>query len=146
LNTLPPDTALEEASANNKRKTTDGDDDSKSTRRKLNDETHGPNEEIPEFDDDPDEDEHETSSAAHVYKAFSDSTLGKDPKTLKEAMNSPEWPEWEKAVKTELTMLNEMGTWELADTPDDRQPITNKWVFVRNIIKMVIYKSTRHDW
>jgi transposase InsO family protein len=80
-NKLPPDTAQEEASTNNKRKTTDGDDDSKFTRRKLNDETHCPNDEIPELDDDPDEDEHETSSAAHVYKVFSDSTLGKDPKT-----------------------------------------------------------------
>jgi hypothetical protein len=82
LNKLPPDTAQEEASTNNKRKTTDGDNDSKSTCHQLNDETHCPNEEIPKLDDDPDEDEHETSSAAHVYKAFSDSTLEKDPKTL----------------------------------------------------------------
>ena len=114
----------------NKRKLTDEDNDSRNVRCKTNN-PDCPNEEIPKLDDDPDEDEYEMSLATHVYMAFNDSTLGKDPKTLKEAMSSPEWPEWEKAVKTELMTLNEMGTWELADAPDDRQPITNKWVFVR---------------
>ena len=28
-----------------------------------------------------------------------------------------------------------MGTWELVDAPEDRNPITNKWVFVRKYDK-----------
>jgi hypothetical protein len=88
------------------------------------------------LDDDPDEDEYETLSAAHVYMAFNESNLrNKDPKTLKEAIRLPDWPEWEKAVNAELTMLEQMGTWKLADVPENRKPITNKWVFVKKYNK-----------
>ena len=88
------------------------------------------------MDDDPDEDKYETSSATHVYMVFNESNLGnKDPKTLKEAMRSPDWPEWEKPVKTELATLEQMGTWELADAPKDRKPIMNKWVFMKKYNK-----------
>jgi len=31
--------------------------------------------------------------------------------SLKEARKSDEWPEWEKAIKAELTQLQKMGTW-----------------------------------
>ena len=72
----------------------------------------------------------------YVYMAFNESNLGnKDPKTLKEAMKSPDWPEWEEAVKTELVTLKQMGTWELANVPKDRKPITNKWVFMKKYNK-----------
>ena len=103
---------------------------------KDNESHNDPNDELPNLDDDPDEDEYETSSATHVYMAFNESNLGNmDPKTLKEAMRSSNWPEWEKAVKTELATLEQMGTWELADVPKDRKPITNKWVFVKKYNK-----------
>ena len=84
---------------------------------------------------DPHKDKDETSTAAHVYMAFSDSTLGKDPKILKEATGSSKWPGWKKAIKTKFAMLDEMDLWELANMPDDRQPVTNKWVFVRKYNK-----------
>jgi hypothetical protein len=35
---------------------------------------------------------------------------GKDPFTLKEARDSPNWPEWEKAIHIELEQLQQMGT------------------------------------
>ena len=86
--------------------------------------------------DDHDEDESGISSAAQVYAAFSESDLGgQDPKILKEAMQSSDWPEWEKAIQTELGTLKQMDTWELVDAPKDRKPITNKWVFVRKYKK-----------
>ena len=50
---------------------------------------------------------------------------GRDPKLLKEAMRSPEWPEWEKAIQTELETLKHMDTWKLVDAPDNRKPIMN---------------------
>jgi hypothetical protein len=82
-------------------------------------------------DDDPEDDEPEISSAARMYSAFSESDLGaKDPKTLAEAKRSTDWPEWEKVVQTKMDTLKQMGTWDLVDPPDDRKPVTNKWVFI----------------
>src|SRR5712691_297052 len=55
---------------------------------------------------------------------------GDELQTLKEAMESPDWPEWECAIKSELGQLQEKETWELVDLPDDAVPLNNKWVFV----------------
>ena len=51
--------------------------------------------------------------------------------SLREARNSPEWPEWEKAIQKELAQLNQMGTWRLVDKSRDTIPIANKWTFIR---------------
>jgi len=64
-----------------------------------------------------------------------DNLTTEDPKDLYEAKRSPEWPEWEKAIQTELSQLGNMGTWELTDLPAGRKPITNKWVFLRKYTK-----------
>jgi hypothetical protein len=88
------------------------------------------------LDDDHDKDKYEMSSATHVYMVFNESNLGnKDPEALKEVMRSPDWPEWAKAVNAVLTMLEQMGTWELADAPENRKPIMNKWVFMKKYNK-----------
>ncbi len=71
-----------------------------------------------------------------VYTAFNDSGLApENPKTLAEAKKSDEWPEWEKAIETELEQLRKMGTWELVDLPEGRHPVGNKWVFLRKFTK-----------
>ena len=76
------------------------------------------------------------TAAAAIYTVFTEMNIsGKDPKSLKEAMSSPEWPKWEKAIQTELETLQCMGTWELMDAPEDQKPIMNKWVFVRKYNK-----------
>jgi len=49
---------------------------------------------------------------------------------LNEAKKSPDWPEWEKAMQSELNQLHAMGTWELMDKPPDAVLIANKWVFI----------------
>ena len=55
------------------------------------------------------------TSAELIFAAFAETPLGgEEPKSLEEAKQSPEWPEWEHAVKTELAQLEAMGTWELA--------------------------------
>jgi hypothetical protein len=46
--------------------------------------------------------------------------------SLKDAKSSPDWPEWEKAMKIELDSLLEKGTWELVQKPPDAVPISNK--------------------
>ena len=76
------------------------------------------------------------SSANQVYLACNEADLGhKNPKTLSEAKRSPEWLEWEKAVQVELNQLEQMGTWEIVDPPEDRKPISNKWVFTKTFDK-----------
>jgi len=51
--------------------------------------------------------------------------------SLKEARESPDWPEWEHAIHTELKQLCCMGTWKLVDKPASAVPIANKWVFAK---------------
>jgi len=56
---------------------------------------------------------------------------GDDCHSLKEACKSPEWPEWECAIQTELEQLCQMGTWKLVEKPAGAVPINNKWVFAK---------------
>ena len=77
--------------------------------------------------------EHEQAltSAEVTHSAYAEPALrGTEPKTLQEAKESPEWPHWEEAIQTELTQLKNMGTWKLVERPNDRTPISNKWVFL----------------
>ena len=46
-----------------------------------------------------------------------------------------DWPEWEKAIHTELDQLNQFGTWKLVDCPLDAVLIPNKWVFLKKYNK-----------
>jgi hypothetical protein len=55
---------------------------------------------------------------------------GDEFQSLKEARESPDWPEWEVAIRAELAMLREKETWELVDLPEGAIPLKNKWVFV----------------
>jgi len=91
------------------------------------------------FSDEEEETNHE--NPATTYQA----TLGtEDPKTVNEAKQLDDWPEWEKAIKAELDQLNNLGTWELVECPKDAIPIPNKWVFIKkynNEGEIVKYKA-----
>ena len=66
------------------------------------------------------------------YMYAIDNVLGHDePKSIKEAQNSQEWPKWEEAIKAELQQLAQKRTWELIECPKEAIPIANKWVFMR---------------
>jgi len=52
-------------------------------------------------------------------------------RTLRKAKQSPEWPEWEKAIHAELDQLKKMGTWKLIKRPPGVVPIANKFVFAK---------------
>ena len=91
----------------------------------------------------------ETTNAAY------DASFGGDePKTLQEAKEIPDWPQWEIAIKSELNQLTEMGTWELIERPKEVIPIANKWVFWKKynqIGEMTKYKARLvvhllYDW
>ena len=69
------------------------------------------------------------SYATTIYYAI----LGSDdPQTVGEAKTFDNWPEWEKAIKTELNQLEHCSTWKLVDCPNGAVPIPNKWVFIKN--------------
>ena len=61
--------------------------------------------------------------------------LDDDCHSLHQAKESKEWPEWERAIKTELDQLERMGTWELVEKPRGVVPITNRFVFVKKCDK-----------
>jgi hypothetical protein len=65
------------------------------------------------------------TSIEEIYNSIA----GDELKSLKEAQSLPDWPEWEKAIKAELTQLQQMGTWRLVDKPSKAIPIANKWGF-----------------
>ena len=48
---------------------------------------------------------------------------GDEPQSLNEAQRSPDWKEWERAVKEELDQLREKGTWILVEKPADAIPV-----------------------
>ncbi len=54
-----------------------------------------------------------------------------DPKTIREAKGLDDWPEWEKAIRAELTQLEQFRTWQLVDCPKGAVPLPNKWVFLK---------------
>jgi hypothetical protein len=56
---------------------------------------------------------------------------GDEHNSLQDARNSPDWPEWEKAIQSELTQLHQMGTWRLVEKPPNAVPIANKWTFIK---------------
>ena len=69
-------------------------------------------------------------SAEIIFSVYIEKTLrGTDPKTYWEAKESPEWPQWEKAINVELSQIKSMGTWEMVMCPKVAKPISNKWVF-----------------
>ena len=48
---------------------------------------------------------------------------GDELTSLKDAKNSPDWPEWKVAIQNELDLLKDKGTWELVDKPPDTVPM-----------------------
>ena len=50
--------------------------------------------------------------------------------SLKDVQRSPEWPQWQRAMETELHQLRSMNTWCLVDKPTNAILIANKWVFM----------------
>jgi hypothetical protein len=50
--------------------------------------------------------------------------------SLKEAKESPDWPEWEKAIQAKLNQFWKKDIWKLVDQPAGVVPLKNKWVFI----------------
>jgi hypothetical protein len=46
-----------------------------------------------------------------------------------DAKNVPQWPEWEAAMKEEMSRIQQLGTWELVPKPEGVNIIGCKWVY-----------------
>jgi hypothetical protein len=53
----------------------------------------------------------------------------KEPFSLLEAKGRTDWPKWKSAMDTEMNQLRALGTFELVKLPENRKPISCKWVF-----------------
>ena len=70
--------------------------------------------------------------AERVYTASSELNIAPDnPRSLCEVRASPDWLNWEKAIRAELDQLDKVGTWELVDPPEGHTPILNKCVLTK---------------
>ena len=87
----------------------------------------------------------EEEAGVSIVRAESFAAVPDDEcRTLREAKQSPEWPEWEKAIHTELDQLKRMGTWKLMEKPSGVVAIANKFVFAKKRDKdgkLVKYKA-----
>src|SRR6201999_1366001 len=76
------------------------------------------------------EDEEPFNYSAYLSDGFAGAiNAGDEHHSLREAKASQDWPEWERAIRAELSQLEAMGTWKLVEPPADAIPIANKWVF-----------------
>lgn len=69
---------------------------------------------------------------------------GEEPKMHQQAMQSPDFTEWEAAEHYELDMINCLGTCKLVRLPKDHKPIGCKWVYrikQDNLGNIIIYRA-----
>ena len=67
-----------------------------------------------------------------------------DPTNYEEAMMSPDSAKWLEAMKSEIRSMYENKVWTLADLPDDRRAIENKWIVKKKTVadgNITVYKA-----
>ncbi|CAI7745898.1 unnamed protein product [Closterium sp. NIES-53] len=74
-------------------------------------------------------DDEESDYEECAFAFFSPVEMPGEPATLKEALESSDAEEWKKAMESELKSIEENGTWELVELPEERKAITSKWLF-----------------
>ncbi|KAL0283992.1 UNVERIFIED_CONTAM: Retrovirus-related Pol polyprotein from transposon TNT 1-94 [Sesamum angustifolium] len=54
--------------------------------------------------------------------------LENEPRTINEALSSPEAPFWKEAINSEIESIMQNHTWELVDVPSGSKPLGCKWI------------------
>lgn len=57
----------------------------------------------------------------------------KEPKTVSEALQSPDKEQWKATMEKEMESINLNEVWDLVELPANRKPVGSKWVFKRKI-------------
>ncbi|KAK4407765.1 Retrovirus-related Pol polyprotein from transposon TNT 1-94 [Sesamum angolense] len=57
--------------------------------------------------------------------------LENEPRTINEALSSPEAPFWKEAINSEIESIMQNHTWELVDLPSGSKPLGCKWILKR---------------
>jgi hypothetical protein len=72
-----------------------------------------------------------TNSSMNLHKDVSPS----EPRNYREARASTEWPEWQKAMKTEMLTLAKANTWTLTNKPKHKTVniVGCRWVFKKKL-------------
>lgn len=77
--------------------------------------------------------EKELAAAEEAYlqhvELFASVSLPGEPRTYREAVNSPDADNWNQAMKDEIDSLTKMKTWEVVPRPEDRDTVESKWVY-----------------
>ena len=77
--------------------------------------------------------EAELEAAEEAYlqhvELFTSVSLPDEPRTYREAIESPEADRWREAMDDEINSLVTMKTWEVVPRPTDRDTIESKWVY-----------------
>ncbi|CAI7899825.1 unnamed protein product [Closterium sp. NIES-54] len=74
-------------------------------------------------------DDEESDYEECAFVLFSPVEMPGEPATLKGALESSDAEEWKKAMESELKSIEENGTWELVELPEERKAITSKFLF-----------------
>jgi hypothetical protein len=70
-----------------------------------------------------------TQTADTVLTSLADISIDDDPKTIKEAMDRSDWPEWQKAIDDELELMAKYQVWDVVEEPPDKNIVGCRWVF-----------------
>ncbi|KAL0445959.1 UNVERIFIED_CONTAM: Retrovirus-related Pol polyprotein from transposon TNT 1-94 [Sesamum latifolium] len=75
------------------------------------------------------------SKRAKIAKTFGPEfltyLLENEPRTINEALSSPEAPFWKEAINSEIESIMQNHTWELVDLPPGSTPLGCKWILKR---------------
>ena len=56
--------------------------------------------------------------------------FGLEPRSINEAMKSPDWPRWKEAMDEEMEVLKSYKTWEVVDIPKGVNVVGCRWTYV----------------
>ncbi|GBE85505.1 hypothetical protein SCP_0800220 [Sparassis crispa] len=54
---------------------------------------------------------------------------GQEPRSLEEAMQSPDWPQWQQAIEKEMQNLRDHHTYDLVEPPENTNIVGSKFIF-----------------
>lgn len=83
----------------------------------------------PELEIESDDDDDEVAQFAYLVDDNAFILSGEEPKSFKEATESPDCLHWESAMDDEINSVTSIGTFDLVKLPPNREAIGSKWVY-----------------